>query len=187
MTPQQPSKQYDAKQELKYCSILLRRAAASVATMIREFLNSIMSIPQKNISPSVDSSQQVTAGPQKSSEQKFGSAKYYVRTATENTPLSSRTTTPIPKSSQPCEKSMQPEIMGPEHCAKIRKGIEDGEIDLRTISVATWLQVSYLALFNKEVTNGEQTIVYKGNVYNLHFCVSGITPPAQADKLGQKQ
>ena len=187
MTPQQPSKQYDAKQELKYCSILLRRAAASVAIMIREFLNSITLTLQKNISPSVGSLAPDTAGPQKSSEQKSESAKYYVRTATENTPLSNKTTTPIPKSSPPCKKLTDPTELSPEHCAKIRRGIESGAIDLCTISMATWLQVSYLALFNKEVTNGEQTIVYKGNVYNLHFCVSGIVPPSPPDKLGQKQ
>ena len=53
--------------------------------------------------------------------------------------------------------------------------------------MATWLQVSYLSLFNKQVTNGDQTIVYNGNVYNLHFCVSGVVPPADTVKLKDKQ
>jgi len=77
--------------------------------------------------------------------------------------------------------------MGPEDCAKIREGLESGKIDLRDISMATWLQVSYLSLFNKQVTNGDQTIVYNGNVYNLHFCVSGVVPPADTVKLKDKQ
>ena len=187
MTTEQPSKKYDAGLELKYCSILLRRVAASVALMIREFLSSITSIPQKNISPSVDSSQQVTAGPQKSSVPKFGNAEYYVRTAIESTPLSSRTITQTPKSTLPCEKLIEPMELGPEACEKIREALIKGTIDLRTISVAQWIQVSYLNLFSQKETHMQQAIVYDGNVYNLHLCVTGVVPPASPDKLREKQ
>jgi len=187
MTTEQPSKKYDTRQELKYCSILLRRAAVSAMNIIREFLSLITSIPHENTNPSVDSSPPATAGPQKSSAPKSGSAEYYVRTATGSTHSFNKTTTPTPQSSPPCEKLIKQMDVGPENCEKIREGIISGKIDLRTVSMATWLQVSYLALFNKQVTNGEQAIVHNGNVYNLHFCVSGVVPPASPEKLQEKQ
>ncbi len=187
MTQQQPSKKYDAGQELKYCSILLRRAAVSVMSMIREFLNSITSIPQKNTDQSVASSPPDTAGPQKSSAPKSESAKYYVRTATGNTPLSSKTTTQTPKSPPPCEKLIAHTDLGPENCEKIREGIINGKLDLTKISMATWLHVSYLELYNKQETHANQAVVYNGNVYNLHFCVTGVVPPADTAKLREKQ
>ncbi len=187
MTQQQPSSKFDAGPELRYFSTLLRKAAVSAMNVILAFLNSITSIPQRSTSPSVDSSAPATVGPQKSSAPKSESVKYYVQTVTGSTHLSSRTTTPTPKSLPPCKKLIQPTELGPKDCEKIREGLISGKIDLHTISMATWLQVSYLALFNKQVTNGEQTIVYNGNVYNLHFCVSGVVPPAVTKALEEKQ
>ena len=187
MTTEQPSKKYDARQELKYFSILLRRAVASAMNIILGFLSSITSIPQKSISPSVDSSPPATAGPQKSFAPKSESVKYYVQTATENTPSSSKTITPTPKFVPPCEKLIEPMELGPEACEKIREALIKGTIDLRTISVAQWIQVSYLNLFSQKETHMQQAIVYDGNVYNLHLCVSGVIPPASPDKLREKQ
>lgn len=187
MTQPQPSKTYDARQELKYFSILLRRAAVSAILMIREFLNSITSIPQKSIAPSVDSSQPDTVGAQKSSAPKSESAEYYVRTAIGNTHLSSKTITPTPRSSMPCEKSTGPSALSPERCEEIRVGLLSGKLDLHTVSLLDWMHVSYLSLFNKQETHMQQSIVYDGNVYNLHFCVSSVVPPAQPEKLREKQ
>ncbi|KKL27733.1 hypothetical protein LCGC14_2382220 [marine sediment metagenome] len=187
MTTEQPSKKYDARQELKYFSILLRRAVASAMNIILGFLSSITSIPQKSISPSVDSSPPATAGPQKSFAPKSESVKYYVQTATENTPSSSKTITPTPRSAPRCVKSIKPMELGPEGCEKIREGLIKGTIDLTTISVAQWLHVSYLALFAQKETHMERAVVYEGNVYNLHLCVSGVMPPEATAKLKHKQ
>ena len=187
MTTEQPSKKYDAELELKYFNTLLKKAAVSATNIILGFLSSITSIPQKSVSPSVDSSQPATAGPQKPSVPKSGSAKYYVRTATESTPLSSRIITQTPKSAPLCVKSIKPMELGPEGCEKIREGLINGTIDLTTISVAQWLHVSYLSLFAQKETHMEQAVVYEGNVYNLHLCVSGVVPPEAAEKLRDKQ
>ncbi len=187
MTQPQPSKKYDAGQELKYCSILLRRVAVSVILMIREFLNSITSIPQKKPAPSADSLPPATAGPPKSSVQKSGNAEYYVRTATGNTPSSSKITTPIPRLPLHCEKSIKPTELGPEDCKRIREGLISGELDLRTISMATWLHVSYLELYNQKESHATRTMVHNGNVYTLHFCVTSVVPPAEPEKLKEKQ
>ena len=187
MTTERPSKRYDATPELKYLGILLKKAAVSAMNIILAFLSSITSIPQKNISPSVVSSQPATAGPQKSSDPKSGSAKYYVRTATESTPSSNKTTMRTPKSLQHCTKSISATALSPERCAEIREGLLKGTIDLREVSLAQWIHVSYLTLFDKKETHLEQAIVYEGNVYNLHLCVSGVIPPASPEKLREKQ
>ncbi len=187
MTTERPNSKYDARPDLKYCSILLRRAAVSAMNIILGCLNLITSIPQKNLNQSVDSSQPVIAGDQKSSAPKSANAEYYVRTATGSTHLSSRTTMRTPKSETHCERSIIHTELNPEKCAEIREGLIKGTLDLRTISMATWLHVSYLTLFAKQETHMEQAIVYNGNVYNLHVCVAGVVPPAPSEKLKEKQ
>ncbi len=187
MTQLQQAKKYDVGPELRSFNILLKKVAANVLNTILGFLNSITSIPQKSTVPSVASSQPATAGPQKSSVPKSGNAEYFVRTATASTPLSSKITTPTQKYEPPCEKSIVPTELEPKDCERIRKGIIDGTLDLHTISMATWLHVSYLALYDQHETHAEQAIAFQGNVYNLHFCVSGVVPPAPSAKLREKQ
>lgn len=187
MTQLQQVKKYDVGPELRSFNTLLRKGAVNVLSMILGFLNLITSIPQKNTVQSVDSSQPVTAGPQKSSVPKSESAEYFVRTATGNTHLSNKITTPTQPYEPPCEKSILPTELEPKDCERIRKGIIDGTLDLRTISMATWLLVSYLNLYDMKETHAEQAIAFQGNVYNLHFCVAGVVPPAQTDKLRNKQ
>ncbi len=187
MTQLQQAKTYDVGPELRSFNILLKKAAVNALSTILGFLNLITSIPQKSIAPSAASSQPATAGPQKSSVPKSASAEYYVRTATGSTRSSSRITTPIKKYAPPCEKSILPTELEPKDCKRIQEGLVAGTLDLRTISMATWLHVSYLALYDAQVTHSEQAITFQGNVYNLHFCVSGVVPPAQTDKLREKQ
>lgn len=70
---------------------------------------------------------------------------------------------------------------------EIAQGIDDGTIDLNTVSLAEFIQVSFLCLVE---TNGhevhlEKKIMYGGQVFNLHTCISEIRP--MQDLLGAQR
>lgn len=187
MITEQPSNEYDAKHASKYFSILLRRAAVSAGNMILGFLNLITAIPCEKAGPSVDSSAVVTAGPPKSSAPKSESVEYYVQTVTGDTHSSNKIIIQTPKSMPPCSKSIAPMEFDPGECAKIREKIMEGTLDLRTISLAQWMHVSFLSLFNQQETHIQQTVLFQGSVYSLHACVNGVVPPEAVARLKEKQ
>jgi hypothetical protein len=69
----------------------------------------------------------------------------------------------------------------------IFNGLAEGTIDLSTITLEEYLQVSFLYLVSTEEIHIEQKVAYAGGIYNLHACVNNISPPERVDNLNREQ
>lgn len=71
---------------------------------------------------------------------------------------------------------------------EIIEGVEDGTIDLNKITMAEWLQVSFLAAVGDgDVIHVSQKMMYGGNLYTLHACVEQIVPNQQVSSIRKIQ
>jgi len=178
---------YDLKQELKFFSTLLREAARSAGVMIRACWNLIISTQPKNTDQSQDSLVPVTAGPPTSYDKKFASAEFYAQTAIENIQSDNKITTQNPESLEHCRKSLNNTELASEDFKKLRQQFRDGTLDLTRVSVAEWLNLSFLTMFNAEQIHLEQPVLFKGSMYSMHACVSSVVPPEKTTNLRKKQ
>ena len=85
-----------------------------------------------------------------------------------------------------CTEYMQFTI-SPSDSERLITGLRDGTLDLNTVSMAEYLQISFLTLMSGEEIHIEQKMVAGGNVFNLHACVSSVTPSQPMKSLREKQ
>lgn len=167
-------------------SILQSTVARRVVTAIHEFWSSIILSHAISFTPLQLSSVEGMPGVVKLYDGRSANAVYYARTATGNTPLSNRNITPTPM----CEKDSTPSLTTSVSRTETEQKINallNGVLDLNTISLREWIELSYMSLFHKEELQLNINIVEGGNVVRLHTCVQAIVPPAEMDKLGTKQ
>ncbi len=163
---------------LGHYSTSLRRAASIAAHTIQEFWNSTIWTRLRKSTTSADSFPAAMSGPVKSFDVRFENVVYFARTVTESTPQNSKETMPTKTSKMLCVKST--ETMESSHdFERIRDGLTDGTLDLSTISVQEWLEVSFLSMYGGEELHIDTKVISKGCVYHLHLCVQQVIPPGQ--------
>jgi len=67
---------------------------------------------------------------------------------------------------------------------EILNAIERGEY--KGITLEEYMQVSFLTLMSGEEQHIEERIMYGGNLFNLHACVSQVNPGQQVSALRNK-
>jgi hypothetical protein len=95
------------------------------------------------------------------------------------------TTTATLTSEKPSKQSLRITVSPSEAAETIRR-LENGTLDLSTISVREWIEVSYIALFDQQDLHFEISVVEGGNAVRLHTCIRGIVPPMNKDSLGNR-
>ena len=83
------------------------------------------------------------------------------------------------------EQSMN-DILSNNRTEYIAEGLKEGTLDFNTITMAEWLQFSFLMLYHGEQPHIEQNVMYGGNVYTLHACVQGVTPNQPLKSIRKK-
>jgi len=61
---------------------------------------------------------------------------------------------------------------------EILNKLDAGDID--GISLREFMQISYLAMVGGDEVHLEMKIIYGGNTFNMHSCVSQVNPPLAA-------
>ena len=158
-----------------------RKVAATAVKKTREFLSSITSTRQTKTTTSRNSSPTVIVGEPRNFVQRFASAVSFAQTAIDDIQSSNRSIMPTTMYEPPCEKSMIVTI-SPSRTEEIVKLLETGK-DLDKISMAEYLQVSFLTLMSGTEVHTEEKIMYGGNVFQLHACVSQIAPGQRVSAL----
>lgn len=59
--------------------------------------------------------------------------------------------------------------------------IIDGTIDCDAITMGEYLQLAFLAAMNNDVLHIEQPVVYGGQHFNVHMCMSKVGPSPSLD------
>lgn len=75
----------------------------------------------------------------------------------------------------------------PSDFARIRDELVAGELDLESITLKEYLDVSFLSLYDGLEVNSDIRVVYQGNVYQLHTCVTGVVPASPVKELRDEQ
>ena len=164
-----------ARRVLRRFSTWLTKVVTAVGNGIHEFWSSIILEHARRNTISLYSSPTATAGEQKNYVPKLGSVVSFARTAIESIQSSNRSTIPMTTSKRPCETSSASTILS-SRAEEIVNGLADGTLDLTTVTLAEFVQVSFLRLVSFDETHLEQTIMYGGNVFKFHACVSEIQP-----------
>lgn len=53
-------------------------------------------------------------------------------------------------------------------------GLLEGRVDLSTLSLKEFLEISFLHAMSSNVININNKVMYGGNLFNIHCCVEGI-------------
>lgn len=84
------------------------------------------------------------------------------------------------KSEPRCVKYLN-DMISENDAQKIIDRIEAG--DYAGITMEDYLQVSFLALISGDEVTVDDRIMYKGNVFSLHACITVVNPPEQVSNL----
>ena len=60
------------------------------------------------------------------------------------------------------------------------EALKRGGSALETVTVAEWIQVSFLRLFNGQNTHIDEPVLYGENVFDLHACISKVNAPTMS-------
>jgi hypothetical protein len=161
------------------------KVANCVASGIHEFWSSTILSHAERFMPSQPSFLVDTLGQARFYDARYANVVYSVQTVTGSTPLSSKTTTATLTSEKPSKQSLRITVSPSEAAETIRR-LENGTLDLSTISVREWIEVSYIALFDQQDLHFEISVVEGGNAVRLHTCIRGIVPPMNKDSLGNR-
>ncbi len=170
-----------AKLALRYCVLSLSEAANTVGRTIRGYWSSIISTQVRKNTQSADLSLEDTSGLVISYNVKFENVVYSAPTATESTLPPSKEAMLTKTSKVLCAKSTET-LESSLDFKRIRDGLNDGTLDLSTISVQDWLEVTFLSMYGGDEVHIDTSIVDRGCVYHLHMCVQGVVPPGQQVK-----
>ena len=83
-----------------------------------------------------------------------------------------------------CNESMNITI-SPNRTKEVVERLEAGK--LAGITMEEYLQVSFLSLMSGDEIHLEEKVMYGGNLFTLHACVSGVNPNQQVDALRKVQ
>lgn len=165
----------------------LTKAVKCVENAIHEFWSSIIFAHATRMTLSLNSSATDTVGDQNDYELKFGNVVSFAQTAIDFILLNNWSTMPIRMSSQHSGESMS-DTISENRTTEIIDGLEAGTLDYNTVTMAEWLQVSFLMLYHGQETHVEQKVTYGGAVYKLHACVAAVNPAiGDTKKLEAKQ
>lgn len=159
----------------KRLNIWLQKVVHAVEKGIHEFWSSIILSHAKSYMTSPSSSPTVTVGEPKNFGRRFANAVSFAQTATDDIQSSNRSTTHTMTSKPNCTEYSSDSI-SLSRTEEILLGLENGTLDLTTITLAEYIQVSFLGLVSGSEVHIEQKVTYGGQVFNLHACVSEIRP-----------
>lgn len=159
----------------------------TVESGIHEFWSSIILSHAKSYTPLRRSFQVDMLGAVRFYDVRYENVVYSVQTVTGNTPLSSKTTTPTMTSEQSSLPSLEPTKSRSDEYAEKLRLMQEGTLDLNTITLREWIEISYLAMFDRQELNLDINIIEGGNRIHLHTCVQAIAPPVGSQPLGIKQ
>lgn len=76
-----------------------------------------------------------------------------------------------------CEKYMT-DTASPSRVEEIIDSINNGTVDATTVTLAEFMQVSFLELMynDEQPLDVNQHMMYGGNLFNIHVCVAQINP-----------
>jgi len=86
----------------------------------------------------------------------------------------------MPMSSLRSKPSMKSTI-SPSRADEIIMMMEND--DFEGISLEEYMQVSFMVLMSSGELHGEEKVMYGGNLYTLHACVSQVNPNQQVSAL----
>jgi len=159
--------------ESKRCITWLSRAAKYVESAIHEFWSSIIFAHATRLAMWQKCSPTDTAGDQNDSELRFGNVVSFAPTAIDFILRNNWSTMAIRMSSGSCAGSMS-DTISESRTEHIIEGLKAGTLDFEKVTMAEWLQVSFLMLYHGQETQINQNIVYGGSVFNLHACVTSV-------------
>lgn len=178
--------EYDAKLELKYCSILLRRAAVSVGRMIRESWSSIILILTRKSSRFLGWLAQGIRGQANSSDEKLDYAESSVQTVIAATQSDNRDITPTQPSLKPSKKYMHVTELKTDEFRNLEQSFQQMKVDFTTMTVDEFLNFSYLSMFGSREVQIERTVMHGGALFTIHICVNAIIPPGPMEGIRKK-
>lgn len=166
------------KRELKSSNTWRTRVALYVKSAIHDFWSSTILSHATRFTPLANSSETDTHGTPNSCEMKFGNAVFFASYATDYILSSRWSTIAMTTSKPPCETSMPSTISITEDRTNyLMERLEDGTLDFNTVTMAEWLQISFLVSFHSgEPMHLSEEIMYGGNLFSLHACVEQIVP-----------
>ncbi len=174
--PPPTNAEYVETLESKPSTTWLSKAVTCVENAIHEFWSSIIFAHATRQTLSLNSSATDTAGDQNDSELKFGNVVSFALTATDFILQNNWSTMAIRTSKQHSGESMS-DTISDRRTEELLEGLEAGTLDFKEVTMAEWLQVSFLMLYHGQETSTEQQILYGGAVYKLHTCVALVNPP----------
>jgi len=86
----------------------------------------------------------------------------------------------------PLERSMKITI-SPNDYTDIHDAIIAGKADFSKITMEQYMNIAFLSLFSGDEIHNDLRVVHKGNVYQLHACISGIVPNQPVEQLKRCQ
>jgi hypothetical protein len=171
---------------LRALSTSLKRVVRTAANVIRGFWSSTTSTRASRNTTLPLLSRVVMPGRVKYYDGKSANAVYSVPTATGNIPLSNKTTTRT-QMFEPLSVGSTEITTSPSDFARIRDELIAGTLDLDSITLKEYLDVSFLSLFDKLEVNSDHRVFYQGNIYQLHACVTGVVPNQPVEDLRKTQ
>lgn len=67
---------------------------------------------------------------------------------------------------------------------EILAAVNRGEYD--KVTLAEYMQASFLTLFNGDDHHVDQKVMYGGNLFTLHTCIAAVSPPQDTVILEEK-
>jgi len=166
---------------LKRSNTWPRKVAATVARATHAFWSLITLTRLRSSIRSENSSPTVIVGQARGFDKKFVSVVSFARIVTESIQSSSKTITHTTTSPRHCREFMTVTTLS-DRTKYIIESVEAGK-NLDKITVAEFIEVSFLALMSGDEVHNEQSIMYGGNMFSMHTCVSQVSPAERVDSL----
>lgn len=187
MTKGSEKGEHDVPRESKSLITWLRAAAVIVTNAILEYLSSIILTEQKRSTTFPTSYRVDIRGLQRYLEKKYLSVASSAPTATDSTQSSSSNITLTPELEKPLTKSLNGTELMHNMTSERMEAFRSGRLRLDQITVAEWMHMSLLSLFDGDELHRDEPIIYNGGVYKTHISVSFVSPPEQVQNLRKKQ
>jgi len=84
----------------------------------------------------------------------------------------------------PCEESMTV-TLSPSRAEEVIEKIAKNDLD--GISMREYMEVSFLTLMSGEEVHVEEKVMFGGNLFTLHACVSQVKPGQKVSELRKIQ
>lgn len=78
-------------------------------------------------------------------------------------------------------------VLDKDRFKEIQEGLKTSTLELDELSVADWMNYSFLSMFAQQEVHLEQAVMFQGSVYYLHTCIQSVVPPEQTKNISEKQ